>query len=124
MKKILIVDDEVHIRALMAASLEPLEESEVKILVAKDGKEACEIAEREIPDLIFLDVVMPEMDGFEVAERLKLNPLTSDCYIVFLTSKGEKIDKRKGFEVGCDEFANKPFDPDWLVQKATEVLFK
>lgn len=124
MKKILIVDDEVHIRALMAEALSPLEESDVKILVAKDGKEAYEIAMREIPDLIFLDVMMPEMNGFEVAERLKLNAITSNCYIIFLTSKGEKIDKRKGFEVGCDEYAHKPFDPDWLVEKATEVLFK
>ena len=108
----------------MAEALEPLEESDIKILVAKNGKEAYEIAERETPDLIFLDVMMPEMNGFEVAERLKLNAVTSECYIVFLTSKGEKIDKRKGFEVGCDEYANKPFDPDWLIKKATEVLFR
>ena len=124
MKKILIVDDEVHIRALMEEALSGLEESDVKIFVAKNGKEAYEIAKKETPDLIFLDVVMPEMDGFEVAERLKLNATTSKCYIIFLTSKGEKIDKRKGFEVGCDEYINKPFDPDWLVEKATEALFK
>lgn len=121
-KKILIVDDEPHIRALLEQTLEDFEDEDVEILTAKDGQEGLEIIEEEHPDLIFLDVMMPKMNGFEVCDTVKHTLNLDEVYIVMLTAKGQEFDKKKGLEVGADTYMTKPFDPDAIIEKAEEVL--
>jgi CheY-like chemotaxis protein len=119
-KQILIVDDEAFIRVLLKQTLEDLEDMGVDLLVAADGEEGVEIALRRQPDLIFLDVMMPKMNGYEVCRRIK----EADCqaYIMLLTAKGQAIDKEKGLAVGANEYVTKPFDPDYILERAAEVL--
>jgi two-component system alkaline phosphatase synthesis response regulator PhoP len=121
-QKILIVDDEAHIRILMEQTLEELEDKGVEILIAGDGEEALEIIKTDKPGLVFLDVMMPKMNGFEVCQAVKRELKLDDIYIVMLTAKGQEYDKQKGAEAGADIYMTKPFDPDEIVEKAAEVL--
>ena len=121
-KKILIVDDEPHIRALLEQTLEDFEDEDVEILTAKDGQEGLELIEEEQPDLVFLDVMMPKMNGFDVCETVKHTLKLKDIYIVMLTAKGQELDQKKGEDVGADTYMTKPFDPDVIIEKAEEVL--
>jgi len=119
-KQILIVDDEAFIRVLLKQTLEDLEDMGVDLLVAADGEEGVEIALRRHPDLIFLDVMMPKLNGYEVCRRIK--EVDSRTYIMLLTAKGQAIDKDKGLAVGANEYVTKPFDPDYILERAAEVL--
>mgnify|MGYP005841268753 CR=1 FL=1 len=121
-KKLLIVDDEPHIRMLLHQTLEELEDADVEILTAQDGIEALEIIEAESPSLVFLDVMMPRMNGFDVCDRVKNQLKREDIYIIMLTAKGQESDKHQGKSVGADHFMSKPFDPDEVFAKAKEVL--
>jgi two-component system, OmpR family, alkaline phosphatase synthesis response regulator PhoP len=121
-KRILIVDDEVHIRILMEQTLEDLEDNGVELLIACDGAEALEIIRSQRPDLVFLDVMMPKMSGFEVCEAVKSDADLKSTYIVILTAKGQEFDVNKGQEVGADRYMTKPFDPDQIFQSAVDVL--
>ncbi|MBD2312232.1 response regulator [Desertifilum sp. FACHB-1129] len=121
-KKILIVDDEPHIRLLLEQTLEELEDEGVELLIAENGQEALEIIQSEKPDLVFLDVMMPLMNGFEVCRAVKNDVKIADVYIIMLTAKGQEFDKQKGQEVGADLYMTKPFDPDEVVEKSMEVL--
>ncbi|MEQ8755195.1 MAG: response regulator [Coleofasciculus sp. G1-WW12-02] len=121
-KKVLIVDDEPHIRLLMAQTLEELEDEGVEILIAENGEEAIETIKTEKPDLVFLDVMMPKMNGFDVCYAVKNNLDIKDVYIIMLTAKGQEFDKEKGQQVGADLYMTKPFDPDEVVEKSWEVL--
>ena len=119
-KQILIVDDEAFIRVLLKQTLEDLEDMGVDLLVAADGEEGVEIALRRHPGLIFLDVMMPKLNGYEVCRRIK--EVDSRAYIMLLTAKGQAIDKDKGLAVGANEYVTKPFDPDYILEIAAEVL--
>ena len=119
---ILIVDDEPHIRILIEQTLEDLEDEGIELLTATNGEEALEIIEEEKPDLIFLDVMMPKMNGFEVCQTVKNELGMPDVYIIMLTAKGQEFDKQQGAEVGADLYMTKPFDPDEILDKAIEVL--
>lgn len=121
-KKILIVDDEPHIRLLMAQTLEELEDEGVEVLIAENGEEAIETIKLEKPDLVFLDVMMPKMNGFDVCYAVKNNLDIKDVYIIMLTAKGQEFDKEKGQQVGADLYMTKPFDPDEVVEKSYEIL--
>lgn len=121
-KKILIVDDEPHIRALLEQTLEDFEDEDVEILTAANGEEGLESIEEERPNLVFLDVMMPKMNGFDVCRKVKKELQFDDVYIVMLTAKGQEFDKKKGLEVGADTYMTKPFDPDAIIEKAEEVL--
>lgn len=123
MPKILIADDEPHIRMLMEQTLEDMEDDGVDILVAKDGAEALAMIKEHTPNIVFLDVMMPKMNGFEVCGEVKNNLNIKDIYIVLLTAKGQEVDKQKGIEVGADIYMTKPFNPDDIVAKAREVIF-
>ena len=120
--KILIVDDEVHIRLLIEQTLEDLEEEGVELLTAEDGREAIEVIQAEKPQLVFLDVMLPKINGFDVCQVVKRDLGLEDVYIVMLTAKGQEFDKKKGLEVGANGYMTKPFDPDELLEKAEEVL--
>src|SRR5579875_1715075 len=114
-KKILIVDDEAHIRMLIEQTLEDLEDDGVEFLTAENGEQALEIIQAENPQVVFLDVMMPKMNGMEVCRRVKKELLLNNVYIVLLTAKGQELDRLKGQEVGADVYMTKPFDPEVIL---------
>src|ERR1700733_10066103 len=121
-QKILIVDDEAHIRMLIEQTLEELEDEGVEFLTAENGEKALELITTEKPQLVFLDVMMPKMNGMEVCRRVKKELLLNDVHIVLLTAKGQELDRQKGIEVGADVYMTKPFDPEAILTKARTVL--
>ena len=121
-KKILIVDDEAHIRMLIEQTLEDLEDEGVEFLSADNGESALEMIQAEKPNLVFLDVMMPKMNGMEVCSRVKKQLGMNEVFIILLTAKGQELDRQKGQEVGADIYMTKPFDPEKLLSKAIEVL--
>jgi len=122
MAKILIADDETYIRVLLEQTLEELEDEGVELIITANGQEAMENIVAERPELVFLDVMMPKMNGFEVCNKIKNELGWRDTYIILLTAKGQEFDKQKGLEVGADLYMTKPFDPDKIVNKAREIL--
>jgi DNA-binding response OmpR family regulator len=121
-KKLLIVDDEPHIRLLLEQTLEELEDHDVEILTATNGLDALETIRSEKPNLVFLDVMMPKMNGYEVCQHIKADPTLSDVYIIMLTAKGQEFDRDRGKDVGADIYMTKPFDPDEILEKSFEIL--
>ena len=121
-KKLLIVDDEPHIRMLIQQTLEELEDEGVDFLTAENGEQALEIIEAENPQLVFLDVMMPKMNGMEVCRRVKQELNLNEVFIILLTAKGQELDRQRGQEVGADVYMTKPFDPEIILSKAKEVL--
>lgn len=121
-QKILIVDDEAHIRMLIEQTLEELEDEGVEFLTAENGEIALEIIQAEKPNLVFLDVMMPKMNGMEVCRKVKKELEMKDVFIVLLTAKGQELDRLKGQQVGADVYMTKPFDPEVILNKAKEVL--
>ena len=119
---ILIVDDEAHLRMLIRQTLEDLEDEGVTLLTASNGEEAISTIESMKPNLVFLDVMMPKLSGFDVCRRAKHALGLKEIYIVLLTAKGQEYDRQRGQEAGADLYMTKPFDPDALLQKARDVL--
>jgi DNA-binding response OmpR family regulator len=122
MRTILIADDEAHLRSLLRQTLEELEDEGVELMTAANGEEALAAIEASRPNLVFLDVMMPKLSGFDVCSRTKKTLGLTDTYIILLTAKGQEFDRQKGLEVGADLYMTKPFDPDALLQKARDVL--
>lgn len=120
--KILIVDDEPHIRLLLEQTLEELEDEGVELLTAENGEVALQKIQSEQPNLVFLDVMMPKMSGFDVCNQVKNVLDLKDVYIIMLTAKGQEFDRQKAKEMGADMYLTKPFDPDEVLEKAQEVL--
>ena len=120
--KLLIVDDEPHIRMLLEQTLEDFEDDDVEILVATNGQEAFDIISEEKPQLVFLDVMMPKMNGFEVCEKVKKEMKMDNIHIILLTAKGQDTDREKGLEAGANEYMTKPFDPRTIKDKARLIL--
>lgn len=121
-KKILIVDDEAHIRMLIEQTLEELEDDGVEFLTADNGEKALALIHEEKPNLVFLDVMMPKMNGMDVCLQVKNEPALKDVFIILLTAKGQDFDRQKGQEVGADIYMTKPFDPEMILHKAREIL--
>jgi len=121
-QKLLIVDDEAHIRMLLEQTLEELEDDGVNFFTAQNGEEAFEIIKTEEPQLVFLDVMMPKMNGMEVCRKVKKELELNNVFIVLLTAKGQELDRLKGQEVGADLYMTKPFDPEVILEKAREIL--
>jgi DNA-binding response OmpR family regulator len=121
-KKLLIVDDEPHIRMLIGQTLEELEDEGVKFFTADNGLDALQLIESEKPNLVFLDVMMPKMNGMDVCRKVKQELGLQDVFIILLTAKGQELDRQKGHEVGANVYMTKPFDPETLLTKAKEVL--
>ncbi len=120
--KILIVDDEPHLRTLIQQSLEELEFEGVELFTASNGDEALEMIREEQPNLVFLDVMMPKKNGFDVCNAVKNELGMSHIHIILLTAKGQEFDRQRGNEVGADRYMTKPFDPDALVAEARSIL--
>lgn len=121
-KKLLIVDDEPHIRMLIEQTLEDLEDEGVELLFAENGEEALQLITEEKPNLVFLDVMMPKMNGMEVCQKVKKELNLSEVYIILLTAKGQEVDRQKGLDMGADRYMTKPFDPDEMLVIAEEIL--
>jgi two-component system alkaline phosphatase synthesis response regulator PhoP len=120
--KVLIVDDEAHIRRLIERTLEDLEDQGVELLTADNGEDGLNLIIREHPNIVFLDVMMPKMNGFDVCYQAKHEHHLDNVFIIILTAKGQEHDRQRGEEAGADVYMTKPFDPDLLLQKVTEVL--
>ncbi len=121
-KKVLIVDDEAHIRLLLEQTLDPLVDAGVDLLTASNGGEALELITRERPELVLLDVMMPVMNGFDVCKRVKADAALASTFVMMLTAKGQELDRVTGAEVGADLYLTKPFDPDDVLRRAATVL--
>lgn len=128
-KKVLIIEDESYIRALLLQIMEnafedSINDEKFEIFEASDRERGLQIAQKERPDLILSDVMMPKMDGFEVCRKIKKNPNIDfkDTYFILLTAKGQAVDRTKGAIVGCDEYITKPFDPELIVARVEEKL--
>lgn len=96
MPTVLIVDDEQHIRLLIEQTLEELEDDGVELLTATNGEEALDVVANHHPDLVFLDVMMPRLNGFETCRAIKDDPSTSDTTVILLTAKGQAYDREQG----------------------------
>ena len=114
--KILIADDEPHIRLLLGRILEEYEDQGVELLFANDGSEALETIINIKPALVFLDVMMPVLNGFDVCYKVKHELGLDEIYIVMLTAKGQELDRQRGLESGADIYVTKPFDPDRIIE--------
>ena len=123
-KKILIVDDEAHIRLLLEQTLEDLEYEGVEILSADNGADALKTVQDQEPQLVFLDVMMPTIDGYNVCRLIRQDLKMKDVFIVILTAKGQEYDRRLSEESGANTFMTKPFDPDEVLELARKVLTK
>lgn len=122
MPTVLIVDDEQHIRLLIEQTLEELEDDGVELLTAADGDEALLVMANQHPDLVFLDVMMPKRNGFEVTRAIRADPAMSGATVILLTAKGQADDRAEGFAAGADQYLTKPFDPDDLLRRARVAL--
>ena len=118
-EKILIVDDEGDILELLRFNLT---REGYKVSCASSGEETLRLVQSEMPDLIVLDLMLPGMDGLEVARRLKDNANTRNVPIVMLTAKGEEADIVTGLELGADDYITKPFSPRILLARVRAVL--
>lgn len=119
--RILIIEDNIDIRESTA---EILELADYEVTQAKNGKIGVELATSHVPDLILCDIMMPELDGYGVLYLLNKNPQTSSIPFIFLTAKAERIDMRKGMEMGADDYLTKPFDDVELLNAIESRLAK
>jgi DNA-binding NtrC family response regulator len=117
--QILLVDDNA---TNLQVLYQTLEGHGYRLLAARSGKDALAIAERAAPDLILLDVMMPDMDGFETCARLKAGPVTRDAAIIFLSAVTEPLDKARGLDLGAVDFVNKPFQAEEVLARVRTHL--
>ena len=113
---ILVVDDDPHIRDVVRFAFE---KTGMTISIAQDGKEALRQFDRNVHDLVVLDIGMPEMDGLEVCRQIRK---TADTPILFLSARDEEIDRILGLEIGGDDYVTKPFSPRELVARVNAIL--
>ena len=118
-KRVLIVDDEPSIRALCRVNLQL---AGLEVLEAEDGEAALEQIADGQPDIVLLDVMMPRLDGWEVAQRLAAGSATRDVPIVFLSARAGQEDRRQGFDAGGVGYVVKPFDPVTLAATLRQTL--
>ncbi|HHE73259.1 MAG TPA: response regulator [Chloroflexi bacterium] len=119
MSKILVAEDERDIRDLIAFTLQF---AGFEVVLAANGADAVELASRERPDLILLDVRMPKMTGYQTCEVLKSMPEMSSIPIVFLSAKGQESEIQQGLDVGAVDYILKPFAPDDLTRQVQRIL--
>ncbi|WP_341661078.1 two-component system response regulator [Vibrio sp.] len=115
---VLIVDDNAENRVLLSGLLKP----HFRVFVSTGGKQALNICTKKQPDIVLLDVMMPEIDGYEVCEQLKNDPVTCDIPVIFLTAKSEIENEQRGFEVGGVDYIHKPVSPPILLARINTHL--
>ena len=122
--RILIVDDEKRTLLLMEHALRDLQEEhgDIEIITASDGDEALKLIAVDRPALVYLDIMMPHVNGLDVCKRVKSHKETQDVYVVMLTAMGQEGDKQSAKDAGADMYLTKPFDPDKVIEIAKDVL--
>lgn len=120
-KKVLIADDRPDARQLLEDILEMFG-SRLKVLTAVNGEEALALARAEKPDLAFLDVMMPEKNGFEVCREIKKDPDLAKMYVILVTALARREDREKGASAGVDEYITKPYDTRHITERIRAVL--
>jgi two-component system phosphate regulon response regulator PhoB len=118
-KQILIVEDD---RALSDVVAYNLQQNGYVALIARDGREGLRLAMLTPPDLIILDIMLPEIDGIEVCRRLRSTARTRECLVMMLTAKSQELDQLVGFGVGADDYVTKPFNVHVLMQRIKALL--
>ena len=121
-QKILIVDDEAYIRLLINQILEDLEDDGLQVFQADNGADALRLVKEQRPDMVFLDVMIPKINGFEVCRIIKHELKLEDVFVVILTAKGQEYDRKTADDVGTNRYMTKPFDPDELLDLVVKVL--
>lgn len=124
MFRALIADDELHIRYLIGETLKTIEDEDIEILTVSDGESAISYFKKYEPQIAFIDIMMPEMDGYQVCSYVKNDPVLKSVFLVLLTAKGQDIDKLKGKEAGADIYITKPFDPDYIIEITKNIIYK
>jgi len=120
-KRILLVDDEADFAELLKSRLE---DNNFDVITAYDGEEALEAVEKELPDLIILDIMLPDTSGFDVCRKLKIDEKLKNIPIVILSAKFQPNDIKFGMAMGADGYITKPFEPQVLLEKIRELLNK
>jgi CheY-like chemotaxis protein len=113
-KRILVVDDESHVRTLLEHTLDPFEDLDVQLLLAASADEALEACREHLPDLAFVDATMPAVNGYDLCDRLRATEGGGDIHIVLLLDKGQPPDTERCSGVGFADVVTKPFDPDQI----------
>lgn len=119
MKKILIVDDEPNIVMTLEYTFK---KNNFKVFIARDGQEALDILENQLPDIIILDVMMPMVDGFATLEQIKKDKRLNHCKVIFLSAKNKEKDIEKGLALGANLYVVKPFSIKKLVEQVNELI--
>jgi DNA-binding NarL/FixJ family response regulator len=119
--RLLLVDDEPGLREAVQAYLE---DSNFYVEVASNGREGWELLQKNPPDLVISDIMMPQFDGYQFLKQLRADPRFKALPVVFLTAKGMTTDRIQGYQAGCDAYISKPFDPDELVAVVTNLLIR
>jgi len=117
--KILIVDDEPNI--LMSLDFLMRKEG-YEVFVARNGTEALESLAQNQPDLVLLDIMMPDVDGYEICKHIRQTPELEHCKVIFISAKSKESDIQKGYEIGADFYITKPFSNKTIVAKVKELL--
>jgi DNA-binding response OmpR family regulator len=118
-RTVLLVEDEPNIVESLSFLMK---QAGLVVRVARDGNAAMRTIESEIPDLVLLDIMMPRRDGYEVCRAIRANPDWNGVRIIMLSAKGREIDRRKGLELGADDYITKPFSTRVIVERVHEIL--
>ena len=118
-KKILIADDNENIRDALTYLLE---DEGYELLLAKDGADTLRKVRERKPDILFLDIMMPEINGYDVCRTIKNDPDLKSIYVIMLTAKGQVAEQERGKEVGADEYIVKPFSPMEILARVKNIL--
>ncbi|MGI9526672.1 MAG: response regulator [Weeksellaceae bacterium] len=118
-RRVLIVDDEPNIVMTLEYALQ---KKGYQVFIARNGGEALEIANRETPDLVFMDVMMPDMDGYETFEKLKTNKNLVHTKLIFLSAKNKPSDIEKGIQLGANDYITKPFSIKKVLKSLENIL--
>ncbi len=119
MKKILLVDDEPNIVMTLEYTFKKLN---YQVFIARDGQEAIDLVQNQVPDLIILDIMMPMVDGYSTLEYLKNDKRFENCKVIFLSAKNKEKDVEKGLALGANLYVTKPFSIKKLVEQVAELL--
>jgi two-component system alkaline phosphatase synthesis response regulator PhoP len=120
-KKIIVADDNENIREALTYLLE---DEGYQLQLAKDGAETIQKVKEFRPDILFLDIMMPEINGYDVCRTIKSDPDLKSTYVIMLTAKGQAVEQERGKEVGADEYIVKPFSPMEILTKIKHILIK
>ncbi|MHB2016144.1 MAG: response regulator transcription factor [Candidatus Xenobia bacterium] len=118
-KKILVADDEPYVLRSIEYTLN---KAGYNVTTAVDGEEALRKIQEENPDLVFLDIQMPKMDGNEVCKHLRMDPMRKDLYVIVITAKGQESERIFSLECGASEYITKPYSPRRMLERVREIL--